>query len=69
MILRETTTQIDLQLIHGVPEQFVDGRTTLMIAHRMLFIAWPPASWSWTSAASSIAAPATNSSPASTSSA
>jgi ATP-binding cassette subfamily B protein/subfamily B ATP-binding cassette protein MsbA len=42
LILDEATSQIDLeseQLIHRVLEQFVGGRTTLMITHRMSSIA------------------------------
>jgi ATP-binding cassette subfamily B protein/subfamily B ATP-binding cassette protein MsbA len=42
LILDEATSQIDLeseQLIHKVLEQFVRGRTTLMITHRMSSIA------------------------------
>jgi ABC-type multidrug transport system fused ATPase/permease subunit len=42
LILDEATSQIDLeseQLIHRVLEQFVHGRTTLMITHRMSSIA------------------------------
>jgi subfamily B ATP-binding cassette protein MsbA len=42
LILDEATSQIDLeseQLIHRVLEQFVQGRTTLMITHRMSSIA------------------------------
>jgi ATP-binding cassette subfamily B protein/subfamily B ATP-binding cassette protein MsbA len=38
LILDEATSQIDLeseQLIHRVLEQFIRGRTTLMITHRM----------------------------------
>jgi ATP-binding cassette subfamily B protein/subfamily B ATP-binding cassette protein MsbA len=42
LILDEATSQIDLeseQLIHKVLEQFIHGRTTLMITHRMSSIA------------------------------
>ena len=42
LILDEATSQIDLeseQLIHRVLEQFIRGRTTLMITHRMSSIA------------------------------
>jgi ATP-binding cassette subfamily B protein/subfamily B ATP-binding cassette protein MsbA len=42
LILDEATSQIDLeseQLIHKVLEQFIRGRTTLMITHRMSSIA------------------------------
>jgi subfamily B ATP-binding cassette protein MsbA len=42
LILDEATSQIDLeseQLIHKVLEQFVRGRTTLMITHRMSSLA------------------------------
>jgi subfamily B ATP-binding cassette protein MsbA len=42
LILDEATSQIDLeseQLIHKVLEQFVGGRTTLLITHRMSSIA------------------------------
>jgi ATP-binding cassette, subfamily B, bacterial MsbA len=42
LILDEATSQIDLeseQLIHKVLEQFIGGRTTLMITHRMSSIA------------------------------
>lgn len=42
LILDEATSQIDLeseQLIHKVLEQFIYGRTTLMITHRMSSIA------------------------------
>jgi ATP-binding cassette, subfamily B, bacterial MsbA len=42
LILDEATSQIDLeseQLIHRVLEQFIGGRTTLMITHRMSSIA------------------------------
>jgi ATP-binding cassette subfamily B protein/subfamily B ATP-binding cassette protein MsbA len=42
LILDEATSQIDLeseQLIHRVLEQFIHGRTTLMITHRMSSIA------------------------------
>ena len=42
LILDEATSQIDLeseQLIHSVLEQFIRGRTTLMITHRMSSIA------------------------------
>jgi ATP-binding cassette, subfamily B, bacterial MsbA len=42
LILDEATSQIDLeseQLIHRVLEQFIRGRTTLMITHRMASIA------------------------------
>jgi subfamily B ATP-binding cassette protein MsbA len=42
LILDEATSQIDLeseQLIHRVLEEFVGGRTTLMITHRMSSIA------------------------------
>jgi ABC-type multidrug transport system fused ATPase/permease subunit len=42
LILDEATSQVDLeseQLIHKVLEQFIRGRTTLMITHRMSSIA------------------------------
>ncbi|MDX1947600.1 MAG: ABC transporter ATP-binding protein [Pirellulaceae bacterium] len=42
LIMDEATSQIDLeseQLIHRVLEQFIHGRTTLMITHRMSTIA------------------------------
>jgi ABC-type multidrug transport system fused ATPase/permease subunit len=42
LILDEATSQVDLeseQLIHRVLEQFVRGRTTLLITHRMSSIA------------------------------
>lgn len=42
LILDEATSQIDMeseQLIHRVLEQFIGGRTTLMITHRMSSIA------------------------------
>ena len=42
LIMDEATSQIDLeseQLIHKVLEQFIHGRTTLMITHRMSSIA------------------------------
>ncbi len=63
LLLDEATSQIDPESeheIHTALEEFVRGRTSIMVTHGYLPWTWPIGSWSWTAGRSSIKEPTPN---------